>query len=71
MTTSKQPWCAIEDDGSFRIRAAPGRNFPSIRSSGQEVWKRTWRMEEFDKGVDVEDGQTLRVMFRVLDQPRP
>jgi 5-hydroxyisourate hydrolase-like protein (transthyretin family) len=61
--------CAVDDDGSFRIRLPPGKNFPAILSDGGHVWNQTWRKEELEKGVEVKNGEITKVSFRILEKP--
>jgi hypothetical protein len=56
----------VEDDGQFRIRVAPGRNFLRILSG--ELWNRTSRHEELEQGIEIEEGETRKLFFRVLSQ---
>lgn len=59
----------VDEHGRFRFRVAPGLNFPYIMS---DAWQKTWRRETFEKGVEVKAGETVSVVFRVLDkEPRP
>jgi hypothetical protein len=59
--------CLVDDEGRFRLRVAPGRNFPYL--AAPEVWQRTWRLEKFERGVSVESGRTVAINFRLLDRP--
>jgi hypothetical protein len=59
--------CSVNDDGSFRLRVPPGRNFPYLLAPG--TWLRTWRIEKFERGLEVEAGKTLAVNFRILLLP--
>lgn len=55
--------CTVGEDGHFRLRAPAGRNFPYLISTS--AWSQIWRKEKFEQGIDVADGQTLKVTFRV------
>ncbi|HJT77299.1 MAG TPA: carboxypeptidase regulatory-like domain-containing protein, partial [Gemmataceae bacterium] len=62
--------CRVDDRGRFRLRVAPGTNYPYIMSG--DYWERTEGRESFEKGVEVKAGQVLRVTFRVLPaHPEP
>lgn len=63
--------CDVDDDGRFRIRVAPGRNFPSLLSSAPKLWERTERKDEFEKGIEVQEGETIQLLFRVLPEKSP
>ena len=54
----------VDAQGRFRMRVAPGVNFPYIMRT--EVWERTQRQEFFKKGIEVKDGEVVAVEFRVL-----
>jgi beta-lactamase regulating signal transducer with metallopeptidase domain/5-hydroxyisourate hydrolase-like protein (transthyretin family) len=55
--------CDVDDRGGFRLRVAPGLNFPYIMS---DVWDRTQRREFYEKGVEVKSGEVVRLRFRIL-----
>ena len=54
----------IREDGTFRIRAAPGVNFPYLRA--HEDWKVLGTPEHHAvELVQVEEGQTVEIEMRV------
>jgi beta-lactamase regulating signal transducer with metallopeptidase domain/5-hydroxyisourate hydrolase-like protein (transthyretin family) len=57
----------VDDQGYFRLRVAPGVQFPFIVQ--YDVWRRTQRREYFEKGVEVKSGEITSVVFRVLPKP--
>ena len=57
----------VDDQGYFRLRVAPGVQFPVIVQ--YDVWQRTQRREYFEKGVEVKPGEITSVVFRVLPKP--
>ena len=60
----------VDDQGYFRLRVAPGVQFPFIAQ--YDVWQRTQRRDYFDKGVEVKPGEITSVVFRVLPKaPAP
>ena len=50
----------IKDDGSFKLRVAPGSNYVYLRADD-----RTWRATIGNHTVDVDAGKTVRVEFVV------
>ncbi len=60
----------VDDQGYFRLRVAPGVQFPFIVQ--YDVWNRTQRREYFEKGVEVKPGEITSVVFRVMPKaPAP
>lgn len=66
-TAASMETCPVDDEGRFRLRAPPGRNFPRIGST--EIWERTFRKEKYERGVEIETGQDLTLNFRILNDP--
>ncbi len=54
----------VDDQGNFRLRVAPGLNFPYIMYP--DVWDRTQRREFYEKGIEVKSGEIVRLEFRIL-----
>ena len=55
----------VEDDGRFRAHLLPGRYHSQI--TVPRLWELTWRRSAFENGLNVIDGQTTNVVFRILD----
>ncbi|MDB5313540.1 MAG: Regulatory sensor-transducer, BlaR1/MecR1 family [Gemmataceae bacterium] len=55
---------AVDDQGRFRLRVAPGINYPFIMN--QDYWARTQRREYYETGVEVKAGEVVSVEFRIL-----
>lgn len=59
----------VADDGRFRIRVAPGMNYPYIMIS--DIRQRTEGDDLYEKGIEVGDGEIVSLKFRVLpEKPR-
>ena len=54
----------IQEDGNFKIRVAPGRNYIYLRPHSSE-WSRG-----SGQYVDVGAGQTVKIEFKVQKSPR-
>src|SRR5437588_338984 len=54
----------VDEQGRFRLPVAPGVNYPYIMTS--EYWQRTQRREYFEKGIEVNPGEVVSVVFRIL-----
>jgi beta-lactamase regulating signal transducer with metallopeptidase domain len=55
----------VDDDGKFRIRVAPGVNYPYIMNP--ELWERVEGREKLQQeGISVPDGEVVRVEIRIL-----
>jgi hypothetical protein len=54
----------VDDRGAFRLRVAPGTNFPYIMYP--DVWNRTQRREFYQKGIEVKSGEIVSLEFRIL-----
>jgi hypothetical protein len=59
----------VDDHGAFRLRVAPGLNFPYIQYP--DVWNRTQRREFYEKGVEVKSGEVVQLTFRILPKKPP
>jgi len=62
----------VDKNGHFRLHVLPGRNL--FRISDADLWKRLERREKYEKGVDVEEGETIQIEFRVTPEksiPQP
>jgi 5-hydroxyisourate hydrolase-like protein (transthyretin family) len=53
----------VDENGEFRLRVAPGRNYPYIMTS--EMWSRTEGKAHFEAGIEVKAGEATKVSFRV------
>jgi 5-hydroxyisourate hydrolase-like protein (transthyretin family) len=60
---------AVDDQGTFHLRVAPGVNFPYIQVG--DIWERTQRRDFYEKGIDVKPGEIAEVVFRVLREKPP
>jgi beta-lactamase regulating signal transducer with metallopeptidase domain/5-hydroxyisourate hydrolase-like protein (transthyretin family) len=58
----------VDDEGRFRLRVAPGVNFPYLMHG--DYWQRTEGRADFEKGVEVKSGEVVRVVFRI-QPPKP
>jgi hypothetical protein len=59
----------VDGHGRFRIRVAPGVNFPYIMYP--EVWERTQRREFYEQGIEVKAGEVASLVFRILPTKPP
>ncbi len=53
----------VDDRGYFRLRVAPGLNYPYIMS---EEWQRAQKREYYEKGIEVKSGEVVSLEFRIL-----
>ena len=53
----------VDADGKFKLRLAPGLNYPYIMTP--DLWSRTQGKAAFQAGVEVKDGESTQVEFRV------
>lgn len=54
----------VDENGWFRLRVAPGLNFPYIMTP--DLWNRTDGKAEFQAGVEVKEGEATKLTFRVV-----
>ena len=59
----------VGDDGRFVVRVTPGKHRMELQVA--RIWERTWRRAFFENGIEIADGQTVPVTFRVGDKPQP
>lgn len=59
----------VDERGRFRLRVAPGKNYPYIMFS--DIWQRTQRREFYQNGIAVGAGEVVSVQFRVLPKVPP
>ncbi len=60
----------IDENGRFRIRVAPGVNYPYIMQS--DIWNRVENRADYEAGIQVAAGELVQLTFRVLQElPRP
>jgi hypothetical protein len=57
----------VDENGWFRMRVVPGRNYPFM---SPDLWKRTEGRADIEAGVEVKDGETIRLDFRITP-PKP
>lgn len=59
----------VDADGHFKLRVAPGLNYPYLMSTDR--WQVTDGRAAFEAGVTVKAGEATRVEFKVAPaQPR-
>jgi hypothetical protein len=60
---------AVDDEGRFRIRVPAGLNRPYVMS--QAFRERAAGLAQLSMEVNVRDGETVNVTFRVVDKEPP
>jgi len=53
----------VDENGWFRLRVAPGLNFPYIMTP--DLWNRTEGQADFQAGIEVKEGEATKLTFRV------
>jgi beta-lactamase regulating signal transducer with metallopeptidase domain/5-hydroxyisourate hydrolase-like protein (transthyretin family) len=61
--------CDVDDQGRFRLRVAPGINYPYIQRS--EYWRKTLGRERYQQGIEVRPGEAIGLEFRILPTEVP
>jgi beta-lactamase regulating signal transducer with metallopeptidase domain/5-hydroxyisourate hydrolase-like protein (transthyretin family) len=59
----------VDERGHFRLRVAPGVNFPYIMQLG--IWERTQKREYYQQGIEVKAGEVAVLEFRILPTKPP
>ncbi len=57
----------VDEMGQFRLRVAPGLNYPYVMSP--DLWSRTEGRDAFQAGMEVNEGMSTKMDFRVVPAP--